>query len=104
MTGQQTADRRHYVRLQQGLIQDPSSQTSHETPSLWSEGYTLKWIESFLANRSQKVVEDGESSKPVPVTSVVPQGTLFGSPLILVYINDLPQHPGSLQMTACYIG
>ena len=38
-------------------------------------GYTFKWIESFLTNRSQQVMIDGHFSIDAKNTSGVPQGS-----------------------------
>ena len=52
-------------------------------------GSMLQWLASWLTNRKQQVVVDGEFSSEVKVTSGVPQGTVLGPLMFLIYVNNI---------------
>ena len=53
--------------------------------------HIVNWLEAFLSNRKQKVVVNGAESIWYNVISEIPQGSVIGPLLFIIYINYMPK-------------
>ena len=92
-----------FFDLQKAFDSVPHGQLINKLISLNVPTPLISWITSYLYNRKQQVAVSGANSNPVTVTSGVPQGSVLGPFLFLIYVDGLTNIPlsgGSLVLFA----
>ena len=79
-----------YLDFKKAFDSVPHKRLLNKLESYGITGKIHTWIESFLTNRTQKVIVGEGESKSSPVISGIPQGSILGPILFTIYINDLP--------------
>ena len=79
-----------YLDLQKAFDKVPHARLLSKLKSYGIGGKLLQWIENFLSNRRQFVHLRGSKSDWINIFSGVPQGSVLGPFLFIVYVNDMP--------------
>jgi hypothetical protein len=80
-----------YIDVKKAFDTVPHRRLLKKLNSYGIQGEILRWIEAFLRDREQSVTINGEKSEAVRVKSGVPQGSVLGPTLFIIYVNDMPE-------------
>ena len=85
-----------YLDFQKAFDSVPHKRLIWNLAAYGVTGKILRWIATFLTDRKQRVCVEGSLSNWEDVLSGIPQGSVLGSTLFVVFINDMPDEITSL--------